>query len=178
MNEKLSMEQLNRLSVDDFKHSPKNNFALVLDNVRSMNNIGSAFRTADCFSANELLLTGICAQPPHRDISKTALGADHSVAWQYFEHNQLAIRYLLENNYQIICIEQVSNSVMLQNFMVEKHQKYAFVFGNEVLGVSDDFLAAATQCLEIPQFGTKHSLNISVTVGIVSWSFLQKSIFM
>ncbi len=172
MNKKLSMDELNRLSPQEFTESNKNPFIFVLDNVRSMHNVGSAFRTADSFGLEKIILTGITAQPPHKEITKTALGADQTVLWQYFAQNKDAIEYLISNNYKIVAIEQVENSKMLQNFNIQNDQKYAFVFGNEVFGVEQEWIDNSHEIVEIPQFGTKHSLNVSVTLGIVAWHAL------
>ncbi len=170
------MDELGRPSLEAYRQSDKLPYVLVLDNVRSMNNIGSVFRTADALNASGLILTGISARPPHRDISKTALGADESVAWQYFESNEAALAYLKEHGYTLVCIEQVSNSISLEHFVPAPDKKYAYVLGNEVFGVSDDIVAQADLHLEIPQFGTKHSLNVSVTAGIISWHHVLHSI--
>ena len=171
---KLSLEELNRLSVAEFKNIEKHQIILVLDNVRSMNNVGSAFRTADAFACQEICLVGITAQPPHREISKTALGADESVTWNYFPDTDSCIEYLRKNGWNIYCVEQVENPILLQDFNVSKDKKYALVFGNEVFGVGEDFISLSDGCIEIPQFGTKHSLNVSVTMGVVVWDFVSK----
>jgi 23S rRNA (guanosine2251-2'-O)-methyltransferase len=171
---KLQMEELNRLSVEDFKESDKNNFCLILDDVRSMNNVGSAFRTADAFLVEKIYLCGITATPPHREIEKTALGSTESVAWEHHENVVDLVKKLQAENYIVLAVEQVENSLKLNNFKPENNQKYAFVFGNEVFGVNQEVVELANNCLEIPQFGTKHSLNISVTVGIVCWDFVSK----
>jgi 23S rRNA (guanosine2251-2'-O)-methyltransferase len=168
-HKKLSMDQLNRMDAQTYMAIEKFSYMIVLDNVRSMNNIGSVFRTADAFRAAGIVLTGISARPPHRDISKTALGAEETVAWLYFENNEDAIKHLLAQGYIIMCIEQVENSKSLADFVPKNNQKYAFVLGNEVMGVADEWIVAATSCLEIPQYGTKHSLNVAVTAGIVCW---------
>jgi 23S rRNA (guanosine2251-2'-O)-methyltransferase len=171
---KLQMEELNRLSVEDFKESDKNNFCLILDDVRSMNNVGSAFRTADAFLVEKIYLCGITATPPHREIEKTALGSTESVAWEHHENVVDLVKKLQAENYIVLAVEHVENSLKLNNFRPETNQKYAFVFGNEVFGVNQEVVEIANNCLEIPQFGTKHSLNISVTVGIVCWDFVSK----
>lgn len=173
-NKKLSLEELNRASIQEFKQAPKNNIILVLDNVRSMNNVGSAFRTADAFACTEICLVGITAQPPHREISKTALGADESMAWSYFPDTQSCLKYLKDNDWEFYCVEQVEKPIYLQDLEVKKDKKYAFVFGNEVFGVSEEFIEKANACVEIPQFGTKHSLNVSVTMGVVVWDVVSK----
>ena len=168
------MEELNRLSVEDFKETDKNDFCIILDDVRSMNNVGSAFRTADAFLTEKIYLCGITATPPHREIEKTALGSTDSVAWEYRENITELIEQLKYQNYIVLAVEQVENSVKLNDFQPKRQQKYAFVFGNEVFGVNEKVIEMADNCLEIPQFGTKHSLNISVTVGIICWDFVNK----
>lgn len=171
---KLQMDELNRLSVEDFKETNKNNFCIILDDIRSMNNVGSAFRTADAFLVEKIYLCGITATPPHREIEKTALGSTESVAWEYRENVMDLVKELQANGYVVLAVEQVENSLKLNNFEPELNQKYAFVFGNEVFGVNQEVVELANNCLEIPQFGTKHSLNISVTVGIICWDFMSK----
>ena len=171
---KLKNEELSRLSIDEFKQARKTPITLVLDNVRSMNNIGSAFRTADAFRLEQIILTGITAQPPHRDIHKTALGATETVAWQYFTETTEAIQWLQQNNYQVWAVEQAVGSRPLQQFTPAQEARYALVFGNEVKGVSDAVMKMVDGCLEIPQLGSKHSLNIAVSVGVVSWDLAQK----
>ena len=171
---KLKIEELNRLSVEEFKASKKTPIIVVLDNIRSMNNIGSVFRTSDAFRINSIILTGITAQPPHRDINKTAIGATETVAWQYVESVETAISQLKEDGYMIAAIEQVAESVPLNSFSPQPEEKYALIFGNEVKGVSDEAMALADLSLEIPQIGSKHSLNISVSAGIVLWDLAQK----
>lgn len=168
------MEELNRLSVEDFKETEKNSFCIILDDVRSMNNVGSAFRTADAFLVEKIYLCGITATPPHREIEKTALGSTESVSWEYHENTIELIKLLKSQNYVILAVEQVENSVKLNNFLPEVGKNYAFIFGNEVFGVNENVVEIADNCLEIPQFGTKHSLNISVTVGIICWDFVSK----
>lgn len=177
MNKKLTMDELNRLSVSEFKDQVKAPLILVLDNVRSMNNVGSVFRTADSFNIEKIILVGITACPPNREIAKTALGAENSVTWQYAETIENAIEILRDESCIICSIEQVSSSTMLNDFIPEKSNKYAYIFGNEVFGVSDTAIENSDFCLEIPQFGTKHSLNIAVTVGITCWDFIQKTYF-
>jgi tRNA G18 (ribose-2'-O)-methylase SpoU len=174
MQKKLSMDELNRLDVNAFKEVEKFPYVFVLDDIRSMNNIGSAFRTGDSFRCSHIYLTGITAQPPHREISKTALGADESVDWSYFEDAASCIKHLKNLGYQIVSIEQVENSVSLADFTPLRNEKYAFVFGNEVFGVSEDWIKESDVVLEIPQFGTKHSLNVSVCMGVVAWDFVSK----
>jgi 23S rRNA (guanosine2251-2'-O)-methyltransferase len=174
MNEKLKLDQLNRVDIATFKGQKKFPLVVVLDNIRSMNNIGSVFRTADAFNAEKIVLVGITAQPPHRDITKTALGADESVAWEYETNIETALNQLKAEGYTLCAIEQVTNSVSLLDFAPSLDQKYAIIMGNEVMGVSEEALPLVDVCLEIPQFGTKHSLNVSVTTGIVLWDFVQK----
>lgn len=165
---KLSMEELNRLSVEDFKQVDKTPVIIVLDNIRSLHNIGSVFRTADAFRVEAVYLCGITAKPPHREIHKTALGATESVDWHYFNNTIEAIETLKKNQYKIFAIEQTDQSVLLQNFTFSKNS--AFIFGNEVDGVDDQILPLCDGSIEIPQVGTKHSLNISVCTGIIIWN--------
>lgn len=171
---KLETTQIQRLSLEAYKASPKKPFVLVLDNVRSLHNVGSAFRTADAFAAEKIFLCGITGTPPNREIQKTALGATESVDWEYAEKVQNVLKRLKAENYIIVSIEQTDQSVLMQNFEVDMQKKYAFIFGNEVFGVSPEAIALSDLSLEIPQFGTKHSLNVSVSLGIVCWHFLQK----
>lgn len=170
---KLSLKELNRLSPEDFKARPKIPVVLVLDNIRSGLNVGSAFRTADAFALEKVFLCGITAQPPHREILKTAIGATESVEWQYCKTTEEAVTALKNDHYNIWVIEQTDESLSLEQTKIDPVQKYALVFGNEVNGVSDTILPMADQSIEIPQFGTKHSLNISVCVGIVSWEMIR-----
>jgi tRNA G18 (ribose-2'-O)-methylase SpoU len=170
------MDELNRLDVSTYKTTEKFPYVIVLDDIRSMNNIGSAFRTGDAFKCAAIHLCGITAQPPHREISKTALGADESVDWLYFADAADSRKALREAGYQIVCVEQVQGSVSLEKFNPVQNQKYAFVFGNEVFGVNDAWIQEADFTLEIPQFGTKHSLNVSVSMGVVIWDFVSKII--
>lgn len=167
------MEELNRITVEDFKTAEKTPLIVVLDNVRSQNNIGSVFRTSDAFRVEEICLCGICSTPPHRDIHKTALGAEDSVEWKYYEETTTCIHELKENGYYVISVEQVDESMKLDqeavlNRMIEG-KKIAIVFGNEVEGVDEKVIDLSDGCLEIPQYGTKHSLNISIAAGIVIW---------
>ena len=166
---KRSMEELNRLDVASFKKSEKLPVVMVLDNVRSMNNIGSVFRTCDAFLVEAVFLCGITACPPHKDIEKTALGATESVNWRYFESAKTAVEQLKTDGYKIYAVEQVENSIFLNQLTVEKTEKIALVFGNEVMGVEQEVVNSCHGCIEIQQFGTKHSLNISVSAGIVLW---------
>ncbi|MFM1821511.1 MAG: rRNA ((2251)-2-O)-methyltransferase [Bacteroidota bacterium] len=170
------MDELNRLDISAYKSTEKFPYVIVLDDIRSMNNIGSAFRTGDAFKCSAIHLCGITAQPPHREISKTALGADESVDWFYFEDGAASRQSLRAEGYQIVCVEQVQDSVSLEKFEPVKGAKYAFVFGNEVFGVNDAWIQEADFSLEIPQFGTKHSLNVSVSMGVVIWDFVSKII--
>jgi 23S rRNA (guanosine2251-2'-O)-methyltransferase len=171
---KLANEELGRISVDEFKTSSKTPIIIVLDNVRSLNNIGSVFRTADAFLVEGVYLCGITGTPPHKEIQKTALGATESVAWKYFESTLNAVKELGELGYTVYAIEQAESAIMLNNFMPSKKQKIAIVFGNEVKGVEQEVIDASTDVIEIPQIGTKHSLNISVSVGIVMWDLFLK----
>jgi len=172
--EKLKLDDLNRVSVEEFKEQDKLPVAVVLDNVRSMHNVGSVFRTGDGFAIEKLVLCGITACPPHREIEKTALGATLSVDWVHFEKTTEAIENLRSNGYTIIAIEQAKNSTMLNTFTPDPEKKYALIFGNEVDGVSDEVMSMIDECIEIPQFGTKHSFNIVISAGIVLWDFFAK----
>jgi len=171
---KLKLDELNRVAVDEFKQQEKLPVVVVLDNVRSMHNVGSVFRTADGFSITQVVLCGITAQPPHREIEKTALGATLAVDWVHFDHTLSAIDSLREQGYLIIAIEQAQNSTMLHTFQPDVTKKYALIFGNEVNGVSDEVMEVIDGCIEIPQFGTKHSFNIVISAGIVLWDFFAK----
>jgi len=173
MNKKLQNEELNRISVEEFKSIDKTPIIVVLDNIRSLNNIGSVFRTADSFLLEGIYLCGITAQPPHREIQKTALGATESVDWKHFPTTIDAVNDLKSKGYQIAAIEQTEDSTMLNQFSITKNEKLAIVFGNEVKGVEQEVIDNSDLVIEIPQYGTKHSLNISVSVGIVIWE-LQK----
>jgi len=166
---KLSTSELNRISVDDFKSTNKIPLVVVLDNIRSMHNVGAAFRTGDAFAIEKIFLCGITAKPPHRDIQKTALGAQDSVAWEYTATTAEAMEQLKSDGYTLCIIEQTNESVLLNEFQFEPSKKYAVVFGNEAFGVEDTVLPLADVALEIPQFGTKHSLNVSVCLGVVLW---------
>jgi 23S rRNA (guanosine2251-2'-O)-methyltransferase len=171
---KLKLDELNRVNIEEFKELDKLPVVVILDNVRSMNNVGSVFRTADGFAIEKVVLCGITAQPPHREIEKTAIGATQSVEWVYFEDTLDAIASLRADGYQIIAIEQAEKSTMLHTFQPQTNQKYALIFGNEVNGVSDEAMAQIDLCIEIPQFGTKHSFNIVISAGIVLWDFFAK----
>lgn len=174
MNRKLANEELGRIDLESFKQASKTPIVVVLDNIRSLNNIGSVFRTADAMAIEAIYLCGITAQPPHREINKTALGATESVEWKYFENTVEAIELLKQNGYSILSIEQTENSVFLNEFEVVEGQKLALVFGHEVYGVEQDVIDKSDGVIEIPQKGTKHSLNISVSTGIVLWDLSSK----
>ena len=165
---KLSMDELNRKSVAEFKIAEKNPVIVVLDNIRSMHNVGSVFRTADAFLMEAIFLCGYTPQPPHRDINKTALGATETVDWMYFATTLEAVKVLKQKGYKVFAIEQVEGSISLENFS-QPNEKLAVIFGNEVTGVDADLLPLCDGCIEIPQWGMKHSLNISVAAGIVLW---------
>ena len=171
---KLKNSELNRLKISDFKKSEKVKLIVILDNVRSLNNVGSVFRTADAFLIEKIYLCGITAQPPHKEIHKTALGATESVDWQYEKDTEELVKKLQGEGVTVISVEQAEGSTSLENFIPKKEQKYAVVFGNEVKGVGQEVVDASDLCLEIPQYGTKHSLNISVSCGIVLWDLFSK----
>jgi tRNA G18 (ribose-2'-O)-methylase SpoU len=166
---KLLNSELERKTVEQFRNTEKAPFIIVLDNVRSHSNVGSIFRTADAFLTEAIYLCGITACPPHREIQKTALGATESVAWKYFSKTEEAIKDLKKMGYRIIAVEQAVGSVELQNLQIENGMKYALVFGHEVNGVDQEIVNNSDLCVEIPQFGTKHSFNIAISVGIVLW---------
>ena len=171
---KLKLDELNRASVEEFKTQQKLPVVVVLDNVRSMHNVGSIFRTCDGFAVEQVCLCGITGQPPHREIEKTALGATQSINWTYYAEPLQAVEQLRKEGYKIIAIEQAEKSIMLNQFKVAENEKYALIFGNEVNGVSDEVMKVIDTCIEIPQFGTKHSFNIVVSAGIVLWDFFTK----
>ena len=171
---KLGMEELNRKTVDEFRRAEKIPVVVVLENIRSAYNVGSVFRTADAFLIESIYICGYTARPPHKEITKTALDAQHSVDWKYFENAKLAIADLQSKEYKIYAIEQVTNSISLENFSKLTQKKVAFVFGNEVSGVEQQTIELSDGCVEIPQFGMKHSLNISVAAGIVLWEVKRK----
>jgi len=173
---KLLNEELDRLSVKAFKKVEKTPFMLVMDNVRSLHNIGSLFRTADAFRLEGIYLCGITATPPHREIHKTALGATESVQWEYREKTTDAISELKEKGYLILSVEQAEGAVLLDQVQLSDKQKYALVFGHEIRGVDQDVVDMSDQCIEIPQYGTKHSLNISVAAGIVIWELFRRRV--
>ncbi len=171
---KLKNEELNRLDVTSFRKAPKTPIIIVLDDVRSLNNIGSVFRTADAFLIEKIYLCGITATPPHKDIHKTALGATESVSWEYRENALALIKELNAKGIDSLAVEQTEKATMLNELHIDKTRKYAMVFGNEVKGVSQEVINGCNQVVEIPQYGTKHSLNISVSAGIVLWEFWSK----
>ena len=171
---KLTTDELKRIDAEEYKLSAKNPIIIVLDNIRSLNNIGSIFRTADAFRIDGIYLCGITACPPHREIQKTALGATDSVNWQYFENIEKALAELKRYSYKILAAEQTDNSIKLNHFTPDKNQKYALIFGNEINGVSTLAIESADFCIEIPQYGTKHSFNVTVSTGIILWDILFK----
>jgi tRNA G18 (ribose-2'-O)-methylase SpoU len=171
---KLKNSELDRLSVDGFKQASKTPIVIILDNIRSLNNIGSVFRTSDAFLIEKIYLCGITAKPPHKDIHKTALGSTDTVDWEYAEHTLTLVETLKNEGYKIASIEQAENATMLNDFKIEANTKYALVFGNEVKGVAQDVVSTSDLIIEIPQFGTKHSLNISVSCGVVVWDMFSK----
>ena len=171
---KLKLDELNRVSVADFKNQQKLPIVLVLDEVRSLHNVGSIFRTADGFAVEAMVLCGITAQPPHREIEKTALGATQSVDWSYFPSTVAAVLELKATGYTVLALEQASESILLTDFTPTANTKYAIILGNEVNGVNDEVMKLVDGCIEIPQFGTKHSFNVVVSAGIVLWDFFAK----
>lgn len=171
---KLKNRELGRINVEEFKSAPKIPLIIILDNIRSLNNIGSVFRTSDAFLIEKIYLCGITAKPPHKDIHKTALGATDSVAWEYAENTYELVKSLQNKKTKVVSVEQTENSVKLQDFNIEDNLKYAIVFGNEVKGVQQEVVSTSDFCVEIPQFGTKHSLNISISCGIVLWDLFKK----
>ena len=168
------MEELNRPTIQEFKEMRKNSLVIVLDNVRSMHNVGAVFRTADGFAVEKMVLCGITGQPPHREIEKTALGATESIDWVHESDVMCAVLALKAEGYTICAVEQAKHSSPLDQFQPDSNEKYALIFGNEVHGVTDSVMKIIDHCLEIPQFGTKHSFNISVTAGILMWDFYCK----
>lgn len=171
---KLKVTEMGRLSVAEYKASDKQPIVVVLDHVRSLYNVGSVFRSSDAFRIEGVVLCGITARPPHAEIHKTALGAEESVAWEYFERTEDAVHWLKEQGYTVLAVEQCEGSTMLQNFERQPDRRYAVVLGNEVKGVQQQVVDMCDGCLEIPQYGTKHSLNVSVTAGIVLWHLSRK----
>lgn len=174
MMKKLSMDELDRISTEEYEKAEKMPVTVVLDNIRSQHNIGSVFRTSDAFRVECIHLCGITATPPHREIHKTALGATDSVKWEYFNQTEVSINKLKEQGYSIIAVEQTDKSISLEDFIYEKKEKVALIFGNEVHGIQQNLVDIAEMSLEIPQMGTKHSLNVSVSVGIVLWSIFKQ----
>lgn len=172
---KLEVTELNRISAEEFKVVNKLPLVVVLDNVRSLHNVGSVFRTSDAFLVEKIVLCGITSCPPNAEIHKTALGAEYSVEWEYFENTLKAVELLKNEGYCIYSIEQVENSTMLDEIKLDKNpqQKYAVILGNEVHGVAQEVVDASDDCIEIPQFGTKHSLNVSVSAGLIIWKFFE-----
>jgi len=168
---KLSISEMNRLSPEEFRISDKIPVIVILDNIRSLHNVGSVFRTSDAFRIEKIILCGLTCTPPHPEIHKTALGAEFSVEWSYSEDIVLTIEDLKNNKYSVFAVEQAHGSIKLYNFKIETNHKYAIVLGNEVRGVQQDVVDCCDSCIEIPQFGTKHSLNVSVAAGIVIWHF-------
>lgn len=171
---KIKNSDLNRLSLDSFKAAEKSPLIIILDNVRSLNNVGSVFRTADAFRVKHIYLCGITATPPHKDIQKTALGSTNSVDWSYAEKTQSIVKKLQSEKVKVIAIEQADNSTKLQSFVPQKKTTYALVFGHEVKGVSQDVVSRCDGIIEIPQYGTKHSLNVAVSSGVVLWDLFSK----
>lgn len=171
---KLKLEELNRISIEEFQESKKIPLVVVLDNIRSQNNIGSVFRTSDAFRVEEILLCGITATPPNNEIHKTALGAEDSVKWSYYEDTLTAVNDLRAKNYTVFSIEQTENSQHLNTLQLDKTKKYAVIMGHEVHGVQQNVINISDGCIEIPQYGTKHSLNVSVTAGIIIWDFFKQ----
>lgn len=176
MAHKLSMEEMHRLSVQEYKAAAKLPLTVVLDNVRSQNNIGSVFRTADAFRVERICLCGICSTPPHRDIHKTALGAEESVDWTYCEETATCVRQLKAQGYKVYAIEQVDDSIKLNTLPARLGERVAIIFGNEVEGVQEELLPLCDGSIEIPQCGTKHSLNVSCAAAIVLWEFFKNSL--
>jgi len=173
-NRKLENKELNRKTLDEFKVSSKMPIIVVLDNIRSLNNIGSVFRTSDAMLVEKIVLCGISGTPPHKDIHRTALGAEDSVAWEYFEKTIDAIKKLKGDGFKVISLEQTIGSIDLMSYQPEQGLKYALVFGNKLRGVEQEVVNLSDECIEIPQFGTKHSFNIAVSAGIVLWDFSTK----
>lgn len=173
MYRKLQNEELNRISTAQFKEAKKTPVAIILDNVRSQNNVGSVFRTSDAFRIEKIYLCGITSTPDNREVHKTALGAEDAVEWEYVKDTLEAVRRLKAEGYRVFTIEQAENSTSLEHFTPDFSEKYALIFGNEVKGVQQDAIDLADGCIEIPQFGTKHSFNIAVTVGIVLWQIMR-----
>ncbi len=171
---KLKNSELGRITVETFKEVPKTPLIVVLDNIRSLNNVGAVFRTSDAFLIEKIYLCGITATPPNKEIHKTALGATESVEWEYVKDTCTLVKKLQEDQIKVLSIEQAAQSTMLDVFTPDRNQKYAIVFGNEVKGVQQEVVSASDACIEIPQLGTKHSLNISVSCGVVLWDLFTK----
>ena len=174
MNRKLKNSELDRKSINEFKEAEKTPIIVVLDNIRSLNNIGSVFRSSDAFLIEKIYLCGITATPPHKDIQKTALGATETVVWEHVEDTDVLVEKLKSDNIKVLAIEQAENAVFLNDFQPETATKYAVVFGNEVKGVQQSVVTASDTVIESPQYGTKHSLNISVSTGVVLWDLFSK----
>ena len=171
---KLKNSELSRLSIDEFKNSSKTPVIVILDNIRSAHNVGSIFRTCDAFLIDKIILCGITAIPPNKEIRKTALGSSESVNWRYYKNTEEVIMRLKKKDYQIIAVEQANKSIKLESFRPENEKKYAIIFGNEIKGISQKIIDNSDSVIEIPQFGTKHSLNVSVSAGIVIWDIFSK----
>ena len=171
---KLKNSELSRLSIDEFKNSSKTPVIVILDNIRSAHNVGSVFRTCDAFLIDKIILCGITAIPPNKEIRKTALGSSESVDWRYYKNTEEIIMRLKKKDYQIIAVEQANKSIKLESFRPENEKKYAIIFGNEIKGISQKIIDNSDTVIEIPQFGTKHSLNVSVSAGIVIWDIFSK----
>ena len=171
---KLNIFELDRMQLDEYREADKIPFVVVLDNVRSLHNVGSVFRTSDAYRVQSIILCGVTATPPSAEIHKTALGAEDSVAWQYFKETREAVQALHNEGYTVLSIEQVQGSTMLQNLKLDRTKKYAVIFGNEVKGVQQEVVDMSDGCIELPQYGTKHSLNVSVTAGIIIWEFARQ----
>ncbi len=173
--QKLKLDELNRISPEEFKKTEKIPVILLLDNIRSLHNVGAAFRTSDAFLLNKIYLCGITGTPPNRELHKSALGAEDTVEWEYVESSVQAVAKIKQEGWKIISIEQAQGSVLLQNFIPLKNERYCFVFGNEVFGVEEEIIHLSDCIVEIPQFGTKHSFNVSVSMGIVLWDYFIKT---
>lgn len=172
---KLKVTEMGRMSPEEYRESMKNPIVVVLDHVRSLYNVGSIFRTADAMRLSGVILCGITATPPNVEIHKTALGAEDTVPWKYFKRTEEAVEWLREEGYTVMAVEQCEGSTPLQEFTPDTESKYAIVMGNEVKGVAQDVVDMCDGCIEIPQFGTKHSMNVSVTAGMIIWDMVQKS---
>lgn len=175
--QKLSMDELNRKSPEEFKRSQKTSVIVVLENIRSAYNVGSVFRTSDAFLLESIFLTGYTAQPPHKEIKKTALGAEETVEWMYFPNAIEAIDYLKSIKYKVYAVEQVKNSLSLENLQIGSHEKIAIILGNEVSGIEQETILACDGCIEIPQLGMKHSLNIATAAGVVLWEIIRTRLY-